>query len=128
VDIRLKIVPFEWEGKTYQICCNMNVLADVQEAFDGDLEAALGKRSLRGVLEFLAAMLNDAAASAGWPERFTAKGIGRSLSVSYRRRVTDIVMGLVLSSCAADEPDSEAGEEKNAQTSQGAAESTLAGT
>lgn len=128
MDIRLKTVPFEWAGKTYPLCCNMSVLADVQDAFDGDLDAALGKRSLRGVLEFMAAMLNDAADTAGWPERYTAKEIGRRLSVADRRRLTDIVMGLVLSSCAADEPEQASGSEKNVNASQAAAESTLAGT
>lgn len=35
IDMRLERVPFEFDGHTFQLCCNMNVLADVQEAFDG---------------------------------------------------------------------------------------------
>ena len=31
MDIRLETMPFELDGKTYQLRCNMNVLADVQE-------------------------------------------------------------------------------------------------
>ena len=37
MDLRLKSVPYELDGKTYQLRCNMAVLMDVQEAFDGDL-------------------------------------------------------------------------------------------
>ena len=32
IDMRLERVPFEFDGHTFQLCCNMNVLADVQEA------------------------------------------------------------------------------------------------
>lgn len=77
-DIRLEEFPFEFEGKTYILRCNMNVLADVQDAFGGDLGAALRDDSpARSVLEFLAAMMNDYADDMGWQERFTAKKLGR---------------------------------------------------
>ena len=88
MDIRLKTAPFEWEGTVYNLCCNMNVLADVQEAFNGDLDAAVSqKSSLRGVLEFLAAMLNDASENIGASERFTARELGRKLPVARRVEV-----------------------------------------
>lgn len=129
MDIRLKKVPFEWSGKVYNLCCNMNVLADVQEAFDGDLNAALGKSSMRGILEFLAAMLNDAADTVGAKERFTAKEIGRKLPLSRRGEVQELVMDLFTASCAPAEDDAEAdGTEKNVPTSQSEAGSTLSGT
>ena len=74
MDLRLKSVPYELEGKTYQLRCNMAVLMDVQEAFDGDLTQALSRaHSMRGLLEFLAAMLNDYADEQGWTERWTAR-------------------------------------------------------
>jgi len=129
MDLRLKTVPFEWEGRTYDLCCNMNVLADVQEAFDGNLDAALSQRSsLKGVLTILAAMLSDAADTMGVPERFTAREIGRKLPLARRVEVQNLVMELFLASCAPLEqaPDAE-GEEKNAQTSPSEAESTSAG-
>lgn len=128
MDIRLKTVPFEWEGRTYNLCCNMNVLADVQEAFDGNFDAALSQKStLRGVLAFLAAMLSDAADTMGAPERFTAREIGRKLPLARRVEVQNLVMGLVMASCAPD-GQSAGGDEKNAQTSRSEAESTSAGT
>lgn len=79
-DIRLEVLPFEYKGKTYMLRCNMNVLADVQEANDGDIGAALnGANVFKSVLEFLCAMLNDYADEQGWPERVTAKQLGREL-------------------------------------------------
>lgn len=77
-DIRLEGKPFEIDGKTYILRCNMNVLADVQEEYDGDFSAALNeKTSLKSLLVFFAAMLNDYAEEQGWQERFTAKQLGR---------------------------------------------------
>ena len=94
-DIRLEEVPFELDGKTYKLRCNMNVLADVQEAYNGDFTEALKeKNSLKSVLVFLAAMLNDYADEQGWQERFTAKQLGRK----YKRFdiPAEKVMGVVI--------------------------------
>lgn len=120
MDIRLKTMPFEFEGKTYDLCCNMNVLADVQEAFGGDLDKALQSgSSVRSVLEFLAAMLNDAADSKGWPERFTARMLGRKFPAGKNKTLYSMVMTLVASSCANAEEDTEAADdEKNGETRQ----------
>lgn len=85
-DLRLKEFPFEFEGRRYTLRCNMNVLADVQEAYAGDISPALSTRgTLRSSLEFLAAMLNDDAdlqglfTSGELTERFTARKLGRKL-------------------------------------------------
>ena len=94
-DIRLEEVPFEFNGKTYKLRCNMNVLADVQEAYDGDFSAALSeKNTLKSSMTFLAAMLNDYADEMGWDEHFTAKQIGRQ----YKRfdLPIDTIMGIVV--------------------------------
>lgn len=96
MDVRLDSLPFDFEGRHYILRCNMNVLADVQIAYNGDLTPALNDRgTLRSVLEFLAAMMNDYADEQGWfepgtteqgfpcaPElakRFTARSLGRKL-------------------------------------------------
>lgn len=95
-DIRLHEIPFTLDGRQYTLRCNMNVLADVQEAYNGELSPALSSRgTLRSALEFLAAMLNDDADQRGLfepgvtaqglpcpPEldrRFTARQLGRKL-------------------------------------------------
>lgn len=79
-DVRMREIPYELDGKRYRLRCNMNVLADVQEAYDGDfMESLNSKSSMKGILEFLAAMLNDYADEMNWPERFTAKQLGRKL-------------------------------------------------
>ena len=93
-DIRLEERPFEMDGKVYKLRCNMNVLADVQEAFGGTIGGALSGESVnRSVMEFLAAMLNDYADEQGWPERFTARQLGRRLPLHAVKRLD--IMGLV---------------------------------
>lgn len=96
MDLRLEELPFEFDGRRYILRCNMNVLADVQIAYKGDLTPALNDRgTLRSALEFLSAMMNDYADEQGWfepgvtddsyecaPElakRFTARSLGRKL-------------------------------------------------
>lgn len=92
-DLRLEEIPFEFNGKTYLLRCNMNVLADVQELY-GTIGAALtGDKPTRSVLEFLAAMLNDYADEQGWPERYTSREVGRKLSPGMLASAE--IMGLV---------------------------------
>lgn len=78
MDIRLEQVPFKLNGKTYQLRCNFNVLADIINDF--------GKMpDLNNITIFprlLAPMLNDYADEQGWDERFTAKELGRLLPTS----------------------------------------------
>ena len=91
MDIRLESVPFELDGKTYQLRCNMNVLADVQELYEGDFASALdGKATMKSALAFLAAMLNDYADEKGWEERFTVRSLGR------RFKLTDLPIDKIL--------------------------------
>ena len=93
-DIRLEQIPFDFDGRRYLLRCNMNVLADVQEVFDGRIVEALnGENPTRSVLEFLTAMLNDYADEQGWPERFTSRTLGRKLSPAMLPSIE--IMGLV---------------------------------
>ena len=83
MDIRLKSLAYQYGDHTYTLVCNMNVLADVQEAMNGNLSKALSQTSsIKNTLTFLAAMLNDAADTEGRPERFTAKELGRRLTMT----------------------------------------------
>lgn len=97
--IRMQELPFELGGKTYKLRCNMNVLADAQEAFNGDFGQALSpENSFKSLTVFLAAMLNDYADEMGWEERFTARSLGRQLA-NYQVPASEI-MGLVVSAIA----------------------------
>lgn len=83
MDLRLEELPFEFEGKTYLLRANMNVLADVQEVYGGTISDALTDgKPYQSVLEFLAAMMNDYADDMGWAERFTRKSLGRRLQMN----------------------------------------------
>lgn len=98
-DIRLEELPFEFDGKQFLLRCNMNVLADVQDAFGGNIGTALtGGNLFRSVLEFLAAMLNDYAEEHGWPERYTARALGRKFTQNTLPAAA--IMGLVTRSIA----------------------------
>lgn len=117
--VKMREVPFELDGKRYKLRCNMNVLADVQEAYDGDFMESLNSRqSMKSVLEFLAAMLNDYADEMGWPERFTAKQLGRKL---YQDEIPGVqIMSLVTEAVlprkreeAPEEPETDEGTEEN---------------
>ena len=79
-DVRLKETPFRLDGREYKLRCNFNVIADVVEACGGELPNLFDKRTqLKTGREFLAAMLNDYADEQGWPERYTARQLGRKL-------------------------------------------------
>lgn len=117
MDIRLQQEPLEIGGKTYMLRCNFNVLADVQEAFDGDFLAALDSaHSYRGVLEFIAAMLNDYADEKGWPERFTTRQVGRILPMTERDAWNMKVARLIVSALGSDEKEED--ESPNVKTTQ----------
>ena len=100
--LKLEEIPYEFKGKTYMLRCNMAVLEEIQEAHGGDLSAALDpEQCISTSLEFLTAMINDYAEDQGWPERFTRKQVGRSLSFGDLATVVNKeVMGLVMRSRA----------------------------
>lgn len=114
MDIRLKELPFVFDDKDFILRCNMNVLADVQEAFDGDFSSALdGKKSVLSVITFLTAMLNDYADEKGWPERYNVKQVGRMFQPLELRKLREQVMGLVASALTDDDGENGDAEEKN---------------
>ena len=102
-DMRLKKTQYDFDGRSFELCCNMNVLAEVQEKNGGEIASLLNARStLKSVMLFMAEMLNDYADSQGWPERYTAKQVGRMISPSELSAITDTVMDLVISAIKSD--------------------------
>lgn len=86
MDLRQKELPYVFEGRAYRLRCNMNVLADVQEASGGRISTSLsGKRGLKNALMYLAAMMTDYADEQDWtdddglPLMFTWRALGRVL-------------------------------------------------
>lgn len=113
-DIRLKTEKFELGGKTYELVCNMNVLADLQEMGGGNIVEVLAPgREMRLTTEGLAAMLNEANDASGDPERFTPRQIGRILPISRLNEARELVISLINAALApdADAPKGEAGED-----------------
>jgi hypothetical protein len=104
-DVRLKETPFRLDGREYKLRCNFNVIADVVEACGGELPNLFDKRTqLKTGREFLAAMLNDYADEQGWPERYTARQLGRKLGGQVAALLAP-VMGLVVSALYARDED-----------------------
>ncbi len=104
MDIRLKTEKYTVGEREYTLTCNMNVLAEVQEANGGDLLGALdGKRSMRTALLVGAAMLNDCAEEHGWSERYTEKTLGRAIPPQDAVKFTAIVHELLSSALTSGE-------------------------
>lgn len=94
-DIRLKTAQYEFDGQLVELCCNMNVLADVEEAF-GSLGSALERgHNVRTALTFLAAMLNEWEDVHGRPKRHTLDSVGRTVPPWKLHDLIDVVMPLV---------------------------------
>lgn len=119
-DVRQKTAEYEYAGRIYNLTCNMNVLADVQEEYDGDLMRALRSvTSFKSTLRFLAAMLNDAAETQdlrgedGKLLRVTARELGRNLNIDQVKDVTPLIMKLIIEAVPeedAEKPEQESGE------------------
>lgn len=97
-DIRLKTAPFEWRGETIRLRCNMNVLADVQEMYGGDISKAFNKGStIRATLSFLTAMINDATDGS-----LTVREVGRELTPADLNKISTTVLPLVTAALKSD--------------------------
>ena len=102
-DVRQKTAEYEYEGRIYSLTCDMNVLADVQEEYGGDLMRALKRvTSLKVTLIFLAAMLNDAAETQdlrgedGKLLAVTAHELGRKLTLEQTTEAAQLITGLIV--------------------------------
>lgn len=106
-DIRLKTRRLNVGGKEYELACTMNVLADLQEAHEGNISEALldSTHSINSALELVAIMVNNYAEMQGWTEHYTPRQIGHLISGNVFREICDIVAELLTSSLAS--PDEE---------------------
>lgn len=123
MDLRLKTLPFEYGGHTLQLCCNFNVLADLQAADELD-EMLDEKRSFRNFTRLLAALVNEAANAVGLDLSVTDREIGRAVSWKEFRRIQGDVFGLLFAAVMSpEEGEAETTEEetKNVETKEAAA-------
>lgn len=114
-DVRQKTAEYEYEGKVYNLTCNMNVLADVQEAYDGNLMRALKRvTSLKAALTFLTAMLNDAAETQDLRDEdgkllhVTKHELGCKLTLEQTTEAAQMIAGLIVAAMPEAEKDKEA--------------------
>ena len=135
-DIKPREVAWRFDGRDWVLRCNNNVLAEVQEINGGDFGPILStKRTLKSILQLLAAMLNDYADEQKWVDekgfaiRYTEKQLGRRLSLATVNRLAPDVMRMAILAVRDAEAENSPADEKNVQTRQEeAAVSTSPGT
>ena len=135
-DIKPREVAWRFDGRDWVLRCNNNVLAEVQEINGGDFSPVLSlKRTLKSVLQLLAAMLNDYADEQKWVDekgfaiRYTEKQLGRRLSLGTIERLSPDIMRMTILAVRDAEAENGSADEKNAETRQEeAAVSTSPGT
>ncbi len=74
--IKLETKQVEFDGRVFEISCNMAVLEALQTAHES-LNAVLALPPFQAAAELLAAMLNDYAEDQGWEIRYTPKQVER---------------------------------------------------
>ena len=89
--LQLEELPFELDGKTYLLRCNMAVLEMIQEAHGGNFGEVLDAPVNESALEFLAAMLNDYAWEQGWPELWYPEQLKRRVSLAMLTEIFRLV-------------------------------------
>lgn len=113
-DLRLKTADITVGGRTYTICCNMNVLADVQNMYDGDMRKALADSSANGIRNFLAAMINDARDNLG-EEPLSIKEVGRLVGF---KNAKETILPLIIAAFA-DSKEEDSRKKKTTATQRG---------
>ena len=123
MDLRLQHLCIDLDGKRFDLCCNFNVLADVEEMHGGLGPLLRSPSALHSVRVFLSCMMNDYAERMGWQERYTPRQAGRLLPTQPKEMNAAVqnIMDLVFSAVRpdddpADPPEKDA--EKNGETRQ----------
>ena len=126
-DIKPREVAWRFDGRDWVLRCNNNVLAEVQIVNGGNFGPVLSrKRTLKSVLQLLAAMLNDYADEMryvdadGFAIRYTEKQLGRRLSLGTVNRLAPDIMRMTILAVrdAGGEAENSSADEKNAGTRQ----------
>jgi len=90
--IRLEKKTVEFDGRVWEICCNMAVLDELQEAHGGDFSAVMNLPSMQAAAAIFAAMLNDYAEDMGWEIRYTPRQVAKLVPFSALQEMDIIGM------------------------------------
>ena len=113
-DIRLKKEKMQLDGREFELCCNFNVIADI-EAYLGEFGQILNMPPMAAARIALSCMMNEYADMQGWKESWTPRQAARFLptdSTELNKSVAAI-MDLVKDAVLAHEVDSAGEEGKN---------------
>lgn len=111
--IRLEKKRLEFDGRVWEICCNMAVLDALQTAHGGSFSALAEMDPIKSVTEVLAAMLNDYAEDQGWEIRYTPRKIAKMVPLGAMKDLD--IMGMFWRSVSPDEAEDSAAEPKGAE-------------
>lgn len=89
--IRLETKRLEFDGRVWEISCNMAVLDALQTAH-GDFNAIVNRPPFQIAPDLLAAMLNDYAEDQGWDVRYTAKQVARKIPLRVMNELDPLGM------------------------------------
>lgn len=89
---RLEEKRVEIDGKTYTLRCNMAVIDALQQAHNGNFGEVLELPMLKGMVEILAAMLNDSAEDEGWEADWTPRKVEKRFSYAELQNLD--IMGM----------------------------------
>lgn len=103
--IRLETKRLEFDGRVWEICCNMAVLDALQTAHGGDFSAVMALPPFQAAAEMLAAMLNDYAEDQGWDVRYTPKQVARRTNLLALNELD--VLGMFNRAVSVEEPAAE---------------------
>lgn len=124
-DIRPHEVKWRFDGRDWVLRCNNNVLAEVQMINGGELTPIIAhERTMKSVLQLLAAMLNDYADEQGWMDaegfalKYTEKQLGRRISFATQRRLAPDIMRMTILAVQRTDGEAAPADEKNAETRQ----------
>ena len=107
--IRMKTKRLELDGRIFELCCNFNVIADIEELYGGLGRLLRSERGMSATRTVLACMMNDYADRMDWDIAYTPKEVGRLLGASPAaiRKISADVRELLMDALASSDTDGE---------------------
>ena len=85
--IKLEEKSIELGGKKYVLHVNMSVLDRLQETCGGEINLLMQKSLNDGMVDIMAAMLNDWCEDQGWEQDWTPRKVKKYFTVAMRREL-----------------------------------------
>lgn len=90
--LKLETKKIDFDGRVWELRCNMSVLDRLEQAHDGNFTAVMTLPPSKATPEVLAAMLNDYAEDMGWDILYTPKQISKMVTFADMKELDVIGM------------------------------------